>query len=946
MNLLVHQLKNMPIVVITAGFLQFKEGMIVTGLYKKALQLLSGGTEADDTTYTDLIESNGESGISPEDQKDIIKSINSMVQKTKIKVTPDLFKIKARKTGVVFPLIINIAAVIILICTVFGLYLFFQKSDAEMISSKGSLDTTSNIIIQQLKKQAQDELNRLNAEKSAIEQSLASVNENLQNLQNNMNAEIDNRVKALQDQINLEMDAERRRLLAAGVSQADIDRQLEQLRSEKDAQLEAQMAAIRRAAEAERKKQEEQLLVQRSQFNQALAQANNDLVATEEKYSLELKRQEQTILVAEQKIQELSQQREKFALINEQIIGYYKLVQNDIVGNKFDIAQIHLDELNGYLAGPAVMSVPDIARRYDVELFVIKSLKDLVTSQKNKTSPQTNTIITQAEAITEIRTHVLDAEAAFRSGNKKKADEEYLKALQLIPEINQSHTYFIEQLKDVERFRTTQVDKLLATAQAAYNAKQYAQALTTYGRVLGYLPSSQATNDIVNQISTAGYMVESASAAATLKPSPEPATVSTAPVNSAEAGRIIAQANTQANNKQYDAAIQSYLSVITGYPQSTQVQEAVKGIDVALQGKNKEASERIEATTAPSADLKVYQQEIAALKKQVQEYETRIYDIESGSSASSEQHAAEIAALRRTISEKESEISDLKKQSTMGTEELTSEIAALKQQIKTKETEIATLNDSAKVERETRTVEIAGLKKDISQKETEITELNRASEKKIEKYEQEIAALKKTLDAGKDEKQATINNQKERISKLEAFNADLQEQITALNASITANTAEIGKLKVDGASLQELLEKEQGRRSAVETEIEELKIAYSDYIAVREAYSDYARRETAVIKTGSLEELAIGKSYLDSFLASESLGVTFPGLLDRIKRYDNAFEQAGRTAAISDMLDIIEAMNKMPAIAQRIQYIDARLKENDDELFGVLLRSLRALVQK
>ena len=77
-------------------------------------------------------------------------------------------------------------------------------------------------------------------------------------------------------------------------------------------------------------------------------------------------------------------------------------------------------------------------------------------------------------------------------------------------------------------------------------------------------------------------------------------------------------------------------------------------------------------------------------------------------------------------------------------------------------------------------------------------------------------------------------------------------------------------------------------------------------------YGTYARNEDGVVRTQTLEEMALGKSYLDSFLSSKTVQSAFPGILDRIKRYDRAFELAGRSSAFQDIIDVIRSANSFP----------------------------------
>ena len=87
------------------------------GLYQKAIELLNKEIES----TADSLNFDESSGITKEDQKDILEQINKITSESKISVTPEVFNIKSEKKGTLLPFLVNLLAVFIL-----GSFIIFQ----------------------------------------------------------------------------------------------------------------------------------------------------------------------------------------------------------------------------------------------------------------------------------------------------------------------------------------------------------------------------------------------------------------------------------------------------------------------------------------------------------------------------------------------------------------------------------------------------------------------------------------------------------------------------------------------------------------------------------------------------------------------------------------------------------------------------------------------------
>ena len=72
----------------------------------------------------------------------------------------------------------------------------------------------------------------------------------------------------------------------------------------------------------------------------------------------------------------------------------------------------------------------------------------------------------------------------------------------------------------------------------------------------------------------------------------------------------------------------------------------------------------------------------------------------------------------------------------------------------------------------------------------------------------------------------------------------------------------------------------------------------------------------------------------------------FPGLFDRIKRYDEGFQSAGRSDALQDALDVVIQLSRQKAPDKRQKILEDQIKSfrKDPDMSG-FLKQLQALLK-
>jgi capsule polysaccharide export protein KpsE/RkpR len=121
------------------------------------------GIAADGFEISD-IEIDTTSGISAEEQRDIIANIDAIAGKNSIGLVPK--KIKARRHGFLLPLFINVIALLALAAGLFALKTFYSQEDAS-IRSGGELSSVEGKLIEEIRNEfdeARQEINKLNSD--------------------------------------------------------------------------------------------------------------------------------------------------------------------------------------------------------------------------------------------------------------------------------------------------------------------------------------------------------------------------------------------------------------------------------------------------------------------------------------------------------------------------------------------------------------------------------------------------------------------------------------------------------------------------------------------------------------------------------------------------------------------------------------------------------------
>ncbi len=569
-----------------------------------------------------------ESGISKEDQKDILQTIENVVTENRIAAKPEDFVVKAAKRGVLFPSMVIVAAVAALVAGAAAFYFLFQRGETQIVRGQLGTITAEGQLIQAVRQEANSRIEEKNQEISSIQVRLADIDKQRQDLQANMDSKVSQKERELRAEMASALEAEKARLTREGLSQQAIAVRMQQLEAQRTAFLQRQLEEYRRQAEAERVRAEQNLKTLQDNFTANLARANAEkqqVLTDAQKREQELRGQfaqktqtlESAGARAQQTLEAMVAQQEKEDLVLGQLTGLYAGIRDRISRHEYDAALTGLRSLRDFVDRPDMATLPALAKRHDFDMFVIDSLSAYVQGEIEKSKIDTATLLVAANQFTALRQRVSEARDLLQAGKTAEAEKAYSEALNLIPEVATSYAYFVGRDRDAEAARQARLTQALDQAESAFTAGDLPAAAASYRAALTYIPvSSDRLDRAVAGLEAAGAQDSSRR---------------TVQNQSRAAAGLLSQADGLRDQGRYDEAFSTYINLLAQYPQAVQARDALSGIQTAVKGMNDAAATGLrgrESTlggqiTSLQQDLSVRRGDIAGLQQQLKQMQDR-----------------------------------------------------------------------------------------------------------------------------------------------------------------------------------------------------------------------------------------------------------------------------------------------------------------------------------
>jgi len=398
------------------------------------------------------------SGISLDEQKEILSKINGIAEKNRKLLSQSTqadkdkkgnIVINAKKSGAGFPLAVNIAAAAVLLSGIFLIFFFFQKKDSNVRIGKAAYDITERTLIQEIRKDTSEKIAEKEMEITSITTRLDEVDEELAKLySSNM-------------QLTKEQIAAQERLLAMQTSFRD---ELAVLQDEKSQILESS-----RSREARLRAQ--------------LDERTREFAAAQQKVAGELD-------YATSELDKLTTEQERIAAIDAQVSGGLAAIKDYIKNEQYDQATRTVENLRHFCNNNSLASSRVFQSRRDfynqsidfVEAMILDARKNSGSSlgaeqfdlmaksvqQQEKINELQKTIDTLTKGGSEVTKKIGELQATVNEKDTKISTLETEKT---------TNTAEINRLNTLNKAQEQEMTRLKRQVDIAQNALKELQAL-------------------------------------------------------------------------------------------------------------------------------------------------------------------------------------------------------------------------------------------------------------------------------------------------------------------------------------------------------------------------------------------------------------------------------------------------------------------------------------
>jgi len=305
--------------------------------------------------------------ISPEEREQVLKQIETAIAESRAPQRADLAELQAEKRGLAFPLLINLAALVLVGAGVLVLFRYFELRKENITLRRSSYLSAEGTLIQTLKQETESRLQAKEEEITSIQLQLQRVDQERQALELQLEADLEMKEEQLRRQLQEYLGRERDRLAALGTSESRIADRLRELESREQGSIEREISDYRRQLDAQLQDKERELLESQALRREALAQANRE----REELLSALGKQESERSAAERRLTELNARLQAETLMKNQSAAVFESLQEHLRADRFDAALQDLETLED---NPAV------------ETYVVDLLKQLIQAGQGRGS--------------------------------------------------------------------------------------------------------------------------------------------------------------------------------------------------------------------------------------------------------------------------------------------------------------------------------------------------------------------------------------------------------------------------------------------------------------------------------------------------------------------------------------------------------------------------------
>ena len=408
----------------TSGRLFIYTKVNIMGMLKKAREWRKGRTSF---PMQDV------EAVPEEDRRELLLQIEKVVAGNKIKVSPELFVINARKRGILLPFLVTGLAITVLISGLFGLYTLFRREERNIGSTPVVSASVEGRLIDEIRKEAEALVAEKDQEIDEIEHRLLEIEEQRNTLQSSMESRIALKEEELRRELEAELEELRQKLLAEGASEAVIAEELKNLEEERTAYYEQLLTDFKNTAIAERRQAEENLRRMEREAEDTLRRINEERDQLRLELENKLAGSLEGLEAAQLELARLTDLRTREENVSSQILGLYLSLKENISEGAIARGEQNLSQLRALLNNEAYLSITSFREQKSANLFILESLERMLDEEKQKLSAAEETPPTEAEAEGAARRLLDEAAAYTEEGNYIQAVSTYLNLMVRYP---------------------------------------------------------------------------------------------------------------------------------------------------------------------------------------------------------------------------------------------------------------------------------------------------------------------------------------------------------------------------------------------------------------------------------------------------------------------------------------------------------------------------------
>ena len=382
--------------------------------------------------------------LEEQEKEEILQEIDGLVASNRLPVSDEMGTLKPQKSGVGFPLVINILAVAAVLSTFYFSNRLFEQKQENLSSDAASYQSAEGRLLQELKKESAAKLEQKEKEIGAIQTELAELDRQSRELAETMDQQISDREAALRKELEAELEQERAKLLSQGKSEADIETELKAIEAQRSAEYDAELAQFRAETEQAIAEKEEELNRAKELNEELLAEVNSE----KERIENETRQRESELTAqfeaekaelaeeaasAAARLEQLTANQERETLVIDQINGSYETIFTLINSQNYDAALDAIESLKTIIEDPTVSRLKAVSSRSAIDRNIIELLKTRIEEQTYKEDTDTRSLAAAADLLLSAQEIAGRGTAAFNNGNSTDAAEYYTRALEKIP---------------------------------------------------------------------------------------------------------------------------------------------------------------------------------------------------------------------------------------------------------------------------------------------------------------------------------------------------------------------------------------------------------------------------------------------------------------------------------------------------------------------------------